>query len=287
MHKIKFVFLLIFVWGMSQTFFAQAFSITPVKYTISLAPGESQDLLVTVKNDEDQPQTYNQTILGISQDKNGRPVFGDNIEVAENWVQIKNQPISLSPNEKQDFIFSISVPVNTPPGAHYVGLGIQEGSGQSISAQLATMVILQVSGTATESLDLENFSPVKNIFWNNNWQCLLSIKNTGNIELPLSGKLDIFSFNDKNIYSQDLNFGNKLFAQSNRQIKIETRPNKQMLWPGKYRAMVTMHYGLTNQQLNNVVSFWYLPVWSVCIFFIIILLAIFAVAKFIKHEKVK
>ena len=287
MNKIKYILLLVVISFLSQVCVAQAFTITPTKYTISLAPGDTQDLYVSAKNDSPQSQTYKPVVMGMTQDEHGRPVFNRNIYAAENWINTKTPIINLATNAKQDFIFSVSVPNNTPPGAHYIGLGVQEENIKGVSARLITVLVLQVSGTAFESLSVEKFLPVKNIFWNSDWQYNLLVKNTGNIELPKVGRADIFYYNGKNIYSQPLNLGNKLFSQSSRQANIGFKLDQTKLWPGEYHVVVTLEYGLTKQQLTNDVNFWYLPLWLVVPIIIIIFIIVLLLKKFSKHAKVE
>lgn len=285
MKKINIFILILFATFLVNINPAKAFIITPSKYVISLAPGDSQDLLVSVTNNSTQAHDYKPVIMGIEQDGQGRPIFKKNIDVAENWIELNNSQTNLFPNAKQDFIYRVSVPANTSPSAHYVGLGVEEVSGHGISASLMNILNLQVAGVANESLIVENFSPVNSIFFNKDWRYVLSVKNSGNIDIPMSGTLDI-SVYGKNIYSQSLVLGNRLFAQSNRNANIKVSSVQKFLWPGKYSASVILHYGLTNQVVKNTLNFWYLPLWLIfTIVIVFTIVGIFLIKKNFKNAK--
>lgn len=282
--KVAILFLLSFLFTSS----ASAFSIGPLKYTISLDVGDSKDLVVSVKNDSNVDKEYRSVVVGMQQDDRGRLVFKPNSDVAENWVEFKNEKMVLKGNENKDFIFTITIPKNTPPGAHYVGIGVQENSGKNISGQLMTTVVLQVAGIANESLVLEKFYPVKKYFFNKNLVYFLQVKNMGNIDLSMKADLQIYDFRNKNTDSNGINLGNKLFAQSNRKAEIRPSASNKIFWPGLYRSMVVIDYGLTNQQIVGSANFWYWPVWFLCLIgAVIILIILFFVHKRKKHEAVE
>jgi len=238
-----------------------AFSISPLKYTVSLNPGDDKDLVVMVKNDSNEDKEYQMTVAGVQQDNQGRPIFKPNSDIAESWVKFKSEKTILKNNEKEDFVFTITIPKNTPPGAHYLGLGVQENNDKNIGGRLATILVLQVAGTANESLILEKFYPVKKYFFDNNLIYFLQIKNAGNVDLSVRANMQIYNYENKIIDSNVINFGNKLFAQSNRSAQLQSLVGEKMFLPGLYQAVITINYGLTNQQIISSVNFWYWPVW--------------------------
>ncbi len=265
-----------------------AFSISPLKYTISLDIGDSQDLMVTVKNDSNTDKEYQAVIVGVQQDNQGRPIFKSNSDVAENWVKFKNEKTILKSNENKDFVFTISIPKNTPPGAHYLGLGAQENNNQNIGGRLMTIVVLQVAGIANEALALDQFYPVKKYFFNKNLVYFLQVKNIGNIDLSLKANVQTYDFRDKIIDSSPINLGNKLFAQSNRSAEIHPDTISKLIWPGRYRSIIVINYGLTNQQIIGSINFWYWPVWFLCLVgVVIVLILLFFIYKKNKHEVVE
>ncbi len=269
---------------MAQT--ASAFSISPLKYTTTMAGGDQQDLIVVVKNDSDKDKIFKKVVIGIKQDANGRPIFQNNIDIAESWVKIKNEKETIKANKSKDFIFEILIPKNTPPGAHYLGLAIEEEGGESVSPRLATILVLQVAGTATESVRLENFFSIKKYFFDKNWFYFFDIKNNGNIGVDLKGEINILSVSNKLVFSSPINLGNKLFAQTNRSARtvIPISFLNQMIWPGFYHVQMVIHYGLTNQQIVGSDIFWYLPIWFLVSVVVLLLAVVILIIKIIRHS---
>ncbi|MFA6424491.1 MAG: DUF916 domain-containing protein, partial [Candidatus Magasanikbacteria bacterium] len=187
---------------------ASAFSISPLKYTISIDPGKNKELVVSVTNDSNIEKEYQATVIGVQQDEKGRPVFKSNSDIAESWVKFNSEKIVLKSNEEKDFVFTITIPKNTPPGAHYVGLGVKEITEQNIGSQLVTILVLQVAGTANESLILEKFYSISNYFFNKNLLYFLEVKNSGNIDLSMTAQMETYNFQNQMIDSQSVNLGN-------------------------------------------------------------------------------
>ena len=267
---------------------ADAFSISPLKYTISLNPGDDKDLVVVVKNDSSEDKEYQMTVTGVQQDDQGRPIFKPNSDIAESWVKFKSEKTILKNNEKKDFVFTITIPKNAPPGAHYLGLGVQENNNKNIGGRLVTILMLQVAGTANESLVLEKFSSSKKYFFNKNLIYFLQIKNTGNVDLLVQAKMQIYNYENKIIDSSVINLGNKLFSHSNRNAQLQSFIGEKMFWPGLYQSVITINYGLTNQQIIGSMNFWYWPVWflsSVVVVVILVVLIFMYIRK--RHEKME
>lgn len=283
---IKKIFLFSFIFGVSIFFSLQtnAFSISPLKYTISLDPNDSKDLVVTVKNDSNINKEYVAVVAGVQQDDLGRSVIKSNSDIAESWIKYQNKKIVLAGGKAGELIFTINIPKNVPPGAHYIAIGAQEKSESNVGSQLMTMVVLQVAGTAKESLIIEKFVPTKNYFFNDEFKYLLQLKNIGNVDLSLNGKLQIYNFKNNVVNTSPINLGNKLFAQSNRTAQISPYLENKFLLPGYYRSMLVVDYGLTKQQVIGSVDFWYLPVWSFYLLFGLLLILFFVIKKN-NHEK--
>lgn len=256
----------------------QAFSISPLKFTTTVAAGDSQDWEVKVVNNSDHVSVFSPMVIGMKQDSIGRSIFGKNIDIAESWFKTQSGDVRLAPGESFNEIFSVNVPINTPPGAHYIGLAIQEKSGQSLSGQLATVLNLQISGTAQESLILEKFLINKEIFFNKNWLAQIQLRNNGNVSLNLDAKEDLFYFGKK-ISQKSFNLGSVIFSQSIRNVEINLSNVDKFIFPGFYRSNIKIVYGVTHQVINKEVGFWYLPVWFLTVLSVIILSLIFFVFK--------
>ncbi len=264
----------------------KAFTVSPLKYTVSLAPNDSHDYVVSVQNDSNINKEYQAVVVGLQQDQLGRSIFKNDSDIAENWIKFNSEKITLKNDEKKDFVFTINIPKNTPPGAHYLGIGAQEVNEKNISGRLMTIVVLQVAGTANESLLLEKFNPINRYFFNKNLVYYLQFKNVGNIDLALKSQIQIYDFKNKLISTVPVDLGNKLFAQSVRAADIRPDVSKEIFWPGKYRSMIIINFGLTKQQVISSANFYYLPTWFLYLIGIVIFLVIsLVIYRKKKHER--
>ena len=73
--------------------------------------------------------------------------------------------------------------------------------------------------------------------------------------------MQIYDYKNRIVNSSIINLGNKLFAQSNRSAQLQPLVGEKMFLPGLYQSIITINYGLTNQQIISSVNFWYCPVW--------------------------
>lgn len=281
----RFFLFFIFLLSLFGAANAEAFSISPLKIKASIAPGDSKDWEIKVTNDSNIVSTFSPVVIGMKQDGLGRSVFDKNIDVAENWFKTMSGDLTLAPRASGNFIFTVNVPLNTPPGAHYLGLAVQEKNEQALSAQLATVLNLQVAGKAEESLLIEKFFVSKQVFFDKNWLGKIQFRNTGNVSLDLEGKSDLFYFGNS-FSSKSIKLGNAIFAQSVRVADLDLFANEKMALPGFYRADINVVYGLTNQIKKDSVSFWYLPYWFLTVLSVLILLILFFVFKKNKNEVV-
>ncbi len=231
------------VWLLRPSTSAQAFTITPTKYVITVDPGTKSQLTVKVTNTDNSPVTIQPSVTGLAQDSLGRPIFGANIDQAESWVSVGENgrlPL-LSPGEATTLTYTIRVPVGAAPGSHYVGLVVNalplttttnagSSNGTGLSGRLVTLVSIQVAGTAHEELatHLVVRSPV---IGSQALSLLIALENQGNIEVPLAGKLRFSDWLGRHQGEAKINLGNELLSGATRQLTYQaTLPNPWTSW---------------------------------------------------------
>lgn len=280
-----YLFIFIFFLSLFSIQSARAFSISPLKFSASVEAGENRDWEVVVTNNSVKDSIFVPLVIGLKQDDLGRSVFSQNIDVAENWFKTPLGEVKVAPGQSAALLFSVNVPINTPPGAHYLGLVVKEKNDLSLSAQLATILNLQIAGQAHEDLAMEKFLADKEIFINNNWTSIIQVRNTGNVGLEVVGRESLSYFGVK-FSDKNFSFGNTLFAQSVRMSNLNLFPSEKIIPPGLYRAEIQLTYGLTNQIKNSSVTFWYLPVWFLVSAGLAVSLIVFFIFKKNKNASV-
>lgn len=102
------------------------FSLSPLKYEMTVDPGSSQTQIITIRNDSDEALTlYSEVEDFIAGDDSGFPQFvkPEDIENPElsltNWIELSNENLTLAPGESKQVRFSVTAPVSSDPGGHY------------------------------------------------------------------------------------------------------------------------------------------------------------------------
>src|SRR3989344_249568 len=166
---------------------ARAFEISPVKALLTIDPDTSQTIVVKIKNTEKNNLVFKLNVLGMIQDENGRPVFSGGIDAAESWVRPENNLINIKSGETKSANFIIKIPADAVSGSYYLGLTVEpvfeKNNSAGLSARLVSLLTLQVKGLVQESVLIEKFESLKNIFTEKKLKFDLNLKNNGTIEV--------------------------------------------------------------------------------------------------------
>jgi len=267
----RFVGKIFLIASLALLFFPAAvsadFSLSPLKHIITLAPGSAGVATVKIFNQSDERQTFSLKVLGGRQDGAGRPLWGANYSPAEPWVKPVKGSLIIGPGGEQAVDFSINVPAEASAGSHYLGLTVgtlasPESGGVGLSGQLVSILSLQVAGQATETAVISGWRTEK-IFLKKNWPFELTLRNDGNVELPMAGKAAIVDWRGRVVYEEPVNLGPALLPGTGRGFAAILRPaGKGFYWPGPYSAEIKINYGRLNQVVSARADFWYFPWWT-------------------------
>lgn len=277
MKKIISLLLLLLVFGYVVP--AQAVSVSPLSYQLTLDPGVSQTLYVTVQNNENKSLTFKSDVIGVGQDNAGWPIFGV-VDEAAQWVRAEPAVFDLKPRESKTIGFTIFAPPGAEPGAHYFAFSVgpreRAESNIGLSARAAVLVSLAVSGVVQEAVSIEKWEPDKFYAFNSRWPFQLTLKNNGTVPSALLGSYTVWDWNNNKLLSQDLPMGNRLIVRSWRRFSPVINFDNQIFWPGPYQVQFDVTYGLSRTVTSALATVWFFPLWSIfaalalLLFFIII-----------------
>ncbi|PJA89719.1 MAG: hypothetical protein CO137_02815 [Candidatus Magasanikbacteria bacterium CG_4_9_14_3_um_filter_32_9] len=256
-----------------------AFSVSPLKQTMIVAPGSEVEFSIEIINDSPEVKSFLQEVDGFEiNSETGIANFG-NFSDAQNWTKVGSSKLTLQPNEKGEFKFLFDVPESAQPGAYYLGLFAKEvnaGGQVSLSSRVGSLLFLYVEGEVREDLVRTNFSASKKVFFSQEFEIALGLENKGTIHVSPRGQV-VF----KNILGQEVD---KVYINLDQRkvlprgiwqetLKIETNDPRAI---GPIKAELTVVYGLTQNQISDITSFWYFPEWSLYIVgaFVILLIMI-------------
>lgn len=267
------LFFLIAVIGLLIPTASHAFTINPARFTITVDPGGSQSLVLTVKNEENNAARFSLRVVGARQDERGRPIFGTGFDVAEGWIIPEMPAVKIPPRSERKTVFNVTVPPDAEPGSiHYLGLLVTAGAAAAeqigLATELVALVEIQVAGRAYEQITIREWQPLARIVSAFPWRLRLRLLNQGTTTVPLQGRLQISNWRGKKLYQQEAALGNQLIASAERRVEVAVLPPPRRLLPGIYRVALSVRYGRGIDTPTVVRTLFYVPGWSAIAVFI-------------------
>ncbi|MDO8625857.1 MAG: hypothetical protein Q7K39_00130 [Candidatus Magasanikbacteria bacterium] len=245
---------------------ASALSLSPAKATFFIDPSSQASNTITIHNDSPVTKKFAISVLGARLGQNGAPEFGVGFDIAESWVKLDVETATILPGEVRDVPYVISVPQDAVPSAHYVGLAINEAatpqSAVGLSGRLVSIIYIQVAGLVREELAVSPGSATPIYPWKVSRAWPVAINNIGTIPVPLTGKIEVTTANNKKIYSAPLTLGNNLIPGAWRQISVPLSLEGAR-WPGFYSARFFVQYGQSQSVIVKNSAIFYTPKWLV------------------------
>lgn len=203
------------------------------------------------------------------------------------WISVEPAEVVIPANKTQDFKVTINVPANAEPGSRFgsVVFGTvppeTEGSGASVSQEIAPVILVTVAGDLVESAEIVDFYSLKSI-WSNEPEAVLQarINNNGNVHFKPTGVINIKDTFGKEVAKVSLGEQNVL-PDSIR--KIDAR------WPldgvkfGKYKAELTVVYGENDEIIKSETSFYIIPYQIILPILLGISLLLFVIIRYRKR----
>ncbi|MCD5375044.1 DUF916 domain-containing protein, partial [Candidatus Gracilibacteria bacterium] len=144
-----------------HSFAAINFGVTPIKYELTLAPGESITLPMSIRNNGTGTVTMpTATSDFTSSGLGGTPKFVRKSELVfpdqqlSTWITIDDSSLTVSAGEEVTTNFTIDVPTTATPGGHYGAVFFKRESGAlstsgniGIDVDYGIIILLNVSGS--------------------------------------------------------------------------------------------------------------------------------------------
>jgi len=243
---------------------ANALSITPTRYAVTLEPGAEHQVTITIINDSATAANLKTLIEPFSIDTvTGRPLFGGSDDAVA-WIDISPRKFALGPGEQTTITFAIRIPKDAEPGAHYLGLFAQSqssaGTGITAGSKIGSLLFLYVAGDARESLVRRSFLSTQRLYFFSSPTISLDVINDGTIHVVPTGDIVLWDMWDRKIDSVSVNPKNiKVFPRTSFH-RFFTYKDLSSAVVGPVTAYATLQYGLTNQTMTATTTFWMIPV---------------------------
>ena len=265
--------------------------ISPTRTELTLDRGKSASIKITLKNVsggdviakadvndfEAEGETGDPKLL-VNQGDKRTPT-----SVAPFLSDVKD--VSLKTDESKEISIPVNIPSNTASGAYYgvvrysaiPATGQNEPGKVSLTASVATLVLIEVPGNITQQIQLSDI-----IVYQRNKEATffpkpptdigIRIKNTGNSFSKPFGRVVITnSFTNKEVYSYEMSNTtprNNVLPGTTRVFKDAL---KNVSKPGRYTITAGISHGSGGEVITKRVSFWYIPGWLMFVLVVIVI----------------
>lgn len=262
-------------FAQSATTSTNVLKASPVRTDITVLPGASKTVQMTVTNLTNSPVVVSSIENDfVSADEKGSPalILDANTYAPTHSLKrfLTKIPDTTIPALKSITVnLIVTVPAGTQAGGYYGAVRFTpatnaDGGQVNLNPSVASLVLLTVPGPTVEKLNLTNFDvQQKNhtgttFFNGDDISVLIRFENKGNIQEGPFGKISIK--NGKNVvYETDFNVTtprDQVLPDSARRWDV---PLKNISGFGYYTVTGTLTYGQVNQTIDISKSFWVIP----------------------------
>jgi len=279
--------------------------ITPVRSDISIEPGKSKKVQVTVSNPTSLPIIVSAIENDfISADENGTPAlildadsYAPTHSLKRFMTPVKNVTVPAGKGVTVDV--NITVPASAQAGGYFGAIRFApispaDGGQVNLSPSAASLILLTVPGPVTEKLDLTDFTVQQNgkagNFFNSpkDISTLIRFENKGNIQEGPFGNISVKN-GKKVVYSTDFNTSEPRDQILPDGARRWTVPLKDLGDFGHYTVTATLTYGQKNQTVEVVKTFWIIPQYFIYIaigaVLLVLALIVFLVLFILKRRR--
>lgn len=203
----------------------------------------------------------------------GNPASWIRLEIAADQKALGNTPyIDLKPGQRVPVHFEFEVPTGVPPGDHQIMLFFQmmageapkNTSGSAVSGRIGSRIRVRVKGDIVERIEVRPFA-VKSFVIGDTVPYTLLIRNDGNIDKAVSGRIMLLDGSENELESSTIATETTVFAGSNVELSGSLGQGKGRV--GRFTARFEMEYpkeGSDSDVLERVVkdrSVIIIPLW--------------------------
>jgi hypothetical protein len=236
-----------------------ALTVSPPRQTVTVAPGETAELPLYVINEERVPVVIKGEVDAFRIDQeSGTAMFGQP-DRAKTWIIPREKKVVLQPGESASLTFDVRIPEGALPGAHYMGVFASAAAGEGnvgAKARIGSLVFLHVAGEVHEEARIVDVSTKQFIVKENTAEVYIRVENLGDIHIIPEGTVTLIGEETQTPINVSQE---KVLADHAHTMAVPVPLELRHI--GKQKARVAVTYGVTQQQLFEEVTFYYVPLW--------------------------
>ncbi len=266
------------------------FVVGPGKVDLTIKPGETKTIEMTVTNRTGESRRFNLTkedAKGSLNTDTTIVLLGDDTGPysVKDFISFPHESFIIGHNERARIPVTITLPANADPGGLYgsvlvntVAVDAQKGDTagaapqSAIIARIGTLFFITIPGAIEKAGELKDFStlPKKTFFQNGPINFGFLYENTGSIHLAPYGEMRI-----KNIFNEEVGF-----VQLDPWFVLpQSLRLREVLWDrdflfGRYKATTYVNRSYDDVIDEKSFTFWVLP-WKPLLIIFVLLFAVF------------
>ena len=235
-----------------------------------LDPGTTHEYSVTVKNLNNNEQTFYLSPRNIVDMQGGTPIFSDTTEKTgmemSEWIKLPITQITVPAGASERVVFTLEVPADATPGSHFGSVFVSvdppeiERSGAAVGYKVANIIIVRVAGEVVDSANIRQFATERFFHSSKNANFSLRIENLGTVLVKPTGPVEITNMLGQKIDTFIFNTDQaSVFPGKIREYTFNWTGEGPGF--GRYEALISTSYGDAGAKktLTSTVSFWVLP----------------------------
>jgi P pilus assembly chaperone PapD len=219
--------------------------VSPAKMELSMPPGSSYNIPVTVRNGTTTATHIQATLVdfGVTQSGDYKVQrVGSRSDSLMRWASINPREFDLDPNTTQQVRLSLAIPNSTSLSGEYAGIAFfqtrptrRAPNAVAFSVRIATKIYVTIPGTVKVAGAITKMSAVgrggPELYH-------ILFQNTGNAHVYVRGELDV---QKDGATVERIPVPGEMLVERGGERLIELTGNA--LPPGKYQAIATLDYG--------------------------------------------
>lgn len=264
--------------SLTQAVGGNGLRVTPVRSDLTIQPGTSQTVNVTVTNITTTPATLAAIVNDFTSngDESGQPalLLDANQFAPKHSLKrfVKDIPgFTLQPGQQKTIPVTINIPANAAGGGYYGTVrfapsdSIDPDKNVTLAGSVGSLILVRVPGDVKSQLSIASFDTRQNggakslFFTNKGIEAVVRFQNQGNIQEQPFGKILLKDRSDKILAEYEINDvdprGNVL-PDTIRRFNTELNNIGKF---GQYRLVGNFGYGSNGQLLSASTTFYVVP----------------------------
>jgi hypothetical protein len=261
------------VLGMFYPCESKAASVVPLvlDYTLEVRAIEHTDIVVTnhVGAVTQLFPTVNNVTVGTSGGINSfvAPSMSDRTSSLSSWLELSRMPLELGPGVSATTTLTIRVNPDAEPGTYHAFISFPEGRNREEAEASVlrggvpgTMLTVTIVKKTVEDMGLSGFRVDRFVFSPDNHAASYLVQNTGDTEMRPSGDILIYNHRGAEVASIEVNPEGLIIKPGEEKTFTAAIPTAGLI--GKYKAYLTMRYGVSQRGQLQDTAFFYVVPWK-------------------------